>query len=117
MTIAIADALSDALGIHVSEESEIKHSTKEIWESTIYTFFSKFIVALTFVVPVLLLSLSLAVIVNVVWGLSLLGVFSFFIAQEQKVHPWKVIGEHVIIAFIVIGISHYVGYWIGSIFS
>ncbi|MEO0185998.1 MAG: VIT1/CCC1 transporter family protein, partial [candidate division WOR-3 bacterium] len=34
LTIAIADAFSDALGIHVSEESENKHSTKEIWEST-----------------------------------------------------------------------------------
>ena len=40
--IAIADGMSDALGIHVSEESENIHSTKEIWESTISTFISKF---------------------------------------------------------------------------
>ena len=33
LTIAIADAFSDALGIHVSKESENKHSVKEIWES------------------------------------------------------------------------------------
>jgi len=32
-TIAVADAFSDALGIHVSEESENKHSAKEIWVS------------------------------------------------------------------------------------
>ncbi len=43
LTIAIADAFSDAVGIHLSEESEIKHSSKEIWESTIATFFFKFI--------------------------------------------------------------------------
>ncbi|MCW1309363.1 MAG: hypothetical protein QXP04_01585, partial [Candidatus Nanoarchaeia archaeon] len=35
MTIAVADAFSDALGVHISEESEIKHSTREIWTSTI----------------------------------------------------------------------------------
>ncbi len=40
LIIAIVDALSDAIGIHISEESEIKHSTKEIWESTITTFSS-----------------------------------------------------------------------------
>ncbi|PIU42967.1 MAG: hypothetical protein COS98_00120, partial [Parcubacteria group bacterium CG07_land_8_20_14_0_80_35_11] len=37
LTIAIADAFSDALGIHISEESEEKHTEKEIWESTIST--------------------------------------------------------------------------------
>ena len=50
LVIAIADALSDALGIHISEESEKKHSTKEIWESTFATFLSKFVFALTFIV-------------------------------------------------------------------
>jgi len=30
LTIAIADAFSDALGIHISEESEGKYSPKEI---------------------------------------------------------------------------------------
>ena len=42
-TIAIADAFSDALGLHVSEEAEDIHSDREIWESTISTFFSKFV--------------------------------------------------------------------------
>jgi hypothetical protein len=30
LTIAVADAFSDALGIHVSEETENKHATKEV---------------------------------------------------------------------------------------
>jgi len=54
LTIAIADSLSDAMGIHVSEESENRHTTKEIWESTLCTFFCKFIVASSFIIPVLL---------------------------------------------------------------
>jgi len=117
LTIAIADAFSDALGIHISEESENKHTTKEIWESTLSTFLSKFIVALTFIIPILLLQLSAAIIVSIVWGLSLLGIFSFFLAREQKVRPWKVVIEHLFIAVVVITIAYLVGDWIGSMFS
>jgi len=117
LTIAIADAFSDALGIHVSEESENRHSTKEIWESTVATFLSKFVFALTFVVPILLLPLPTAIIVSVIWGLSLLGFFSFYIAEEQGATPWKVIAEHLLIALAVIAITHCVGDWIGAAFS
>ncbi len=117
LTIAVADAFSDALGIHVSEESENKHTTKEIWESTVSTFLAKFIFAITFVFPVLLLQLSTAVIVSVVWGLSSLGIFSFYIAREQNVKPWKIILEHMLIALVVIIITHFVGIWISAAFG
>lgn len=114
LTIAIADAFSDALGIHVSEESENKHTAKDIWISTISTFLSKFVFALTFIAPLLLLQLSIAIIISVIWGLSLLGIFSFYIAKEQKVKPWKIVLEHLLIALIVIVITYYVGGWIRS---
>ncbi len=117
LTIAIADAFSDALGIHVSEESEKKHTTKEIWESTIATFLSKFVFALTFIVPLLVLQLTTAIIVSVVWGLSLLGLFSFYIAKEQEAKPWKVVIEHLVIALVVIIITHYAGGWISATFG
>lgn len=117
LTIAIADAFSDALGIHVSEESENRHSTKEIWQSTLATFVAKFIFASTFIVPLLLFSLSIAIIVAVVWGLSLLGIFSFLIARQQEAKAWIVITEHLVIALVVILITHYVGDWISAIFE
>jgi VIT1/CCC1 family predicted Fe2+/Mn2+ transporter len=117
LTIAIADAFSDALGIHVSEESEAKHTTKEIWQSTIATFLTKFVFAMTFVIPILLLSLTTAIVVSIVWGLSLLGVFSYYIAKEQKAKPWRAVLEHMLIGLVVIGITHYVGDWIGSTFG
>jgi len=84
LTIAIADAFSDALGIHVAEESESKHTMKEIWEATISTFVSKFIFALTFIVPVLVFRLTKAIIVNIVWGLFLLAIFSFLSCQRAE---------------------------------
>jgi VIT1/CCC1 family predicted Fe2+/Mn2+ transporter len=116
LTIAIADAFSDALGIHISEEAENKHNAKEIWESTISTFLSKLLFALTFIIPVLLFELLTAIVVSVIWGLSILTILSFSIAKEQKAKPWKVIAEHLIIALIVIIITHYVGDWISSKF-
>ena len=117
LTIAIADAFSDALGIHISEESENKHMPKEIWQSTIATFVSKFVFALTFVIPVLLLELSIAIVISIIWGLSILCLLSFIIAREQKENPWKVIAEHLIIALLVIVATHYAGDWISKTFG
>lgn len=117
LTIAIADAFSDALGIHISEESENKHTAKEIWVSTIATFFSKFIFALIFIIPVLLLELSIAIRVSIIWGLLILSFLSYKIARAQKINPWKVIIEHLAIAFIVIIITHYLGNWIALKFG
>ena len=114
LTIAIADAFSDALGIHVSEESENRHSTREIWESTVFTFLSKLVFALTFIVPILLFPLATAITVSIMWGLSMLAIFSLYIAKEQKESSWKVVGEHLLIAVVVIIITHYVGHWIGA---
>ena len=117
LTIAIADAFSDALGIHVSEESENKHTTREIWESTFATFLSKFVFALTFIIPILLFQLTAAIIISVIWGLSVLGVFSFYLAKKQKLKRWKVITEHLVIALVVIFLTYYIGTWISAIFT
>ncbi len=114
-TIAIADAFSDALGIHVSEEAENVHTTKQIWASTIVTFMTKFIFALTFVVPVLLLPLITAIVVSLVWGLSILTILSYCIAKTQGEKPWKTVGEHLLIAIVVIAITHWVGDWVATL--
>lgn len=117
LSIAIADAFSDALGIHVSEESENRHSSKEIWVSTLSTFISKFVFAMTFVVPLLVFDLSLAIYVSIGWGLALLALFSWYLARQQGAKPWKVISEHLVIAVVVIFITHAVGDWIGKTFG
>ena len=116
LTIAIADAFSDALGIHVSKEFENQSSSKEIWESTIITFFSKFFMAIAFVIPVAIFELSLAVKISVVSGITLLALFSYVIAKEKKVKPLPIILEHVSIAVLVITISQFVGSFIRSTF-
>lgn len=114
--IAIADALSDALGTHVSEESENLHTKREIWEATISTFIAKFFVALTFIIPFLFLSLSTAIIICAIWGLSLIIIFSYIIAKQGKAKPVSVVLEHLLIAIAVIIITHYVGDLVNKIF-
>lgn len=117
LTIAVADALSDALGIHLSEESEGKHSQKQVWISTVCTFLTKFGVAVTFAVPVLLLSLGKAVLVNIVWGFILLALFSYYIGREGKLKSWRVVCEHICIASAVIVATHYLGLLISTVFG
>ncbi len=112
----MADAFSDALGVHVAEESENEHSYKEVWESTLFTFLSKFVFAFSFILPLLLFQLSTAIIVSIVWGLLLLGIFSIYIAKDQK-KKWLVVGEHLAIALLVILITHILGDWIGAMFG
>jgi VIT1/CCC1 family predicted Fe2+/Mn2+ transporter len=112
LTIAIADAMSDALGMHIAEESKNSGSIVEIWESTIASFIAKLTIALTFAVPVLLLPLSTAIMVSVTWGLLLLAILSFALARAQQIAPWKVIGEHVVIGMTVVGMTHVLGDWI-----
>jgi VIT1/CCC1 family predicted Fe2+/Mn2+ transporter len=115
LTIAVADAFSDALGIHVSEEYENLHTQKEIWISTIATFFAKFLFALTFAVPIIFFPLSSAIVINLVWGLGILTALSYVMAKVQGEKPWKIVGEHVLIASAVIIITHWVGDWIGRL--
>jgi VIT1/CCC1 family predicted Fe2+/Mn2+ transporter len=112
VTIAIADAMSDALGIHVSEESKNSGPTMQIWESTVATFVAKFLIAMTFVTPVVTRPLDQAILISVIWGLLLLAGLSFFVARAQAIPPWKVIGEHLLIALCVVVITHAVGDWV-----
>jgi VIT1/CCC1 family predicted Fe2+/Mn2+ transporter len=117
LTIAVADAFSDALGIHISQEAQDKHSEKEIWLATIATFLSKLLFALTFILPVLFLELLPAIVVGVIWGLSVLAVFSFLIGKQRGADAWKVVLEHLVIALMVIVTTHFIGDWIAGVFG
>jgi VIT1/CCC1 family predicted Fe2+/Mn2+ transporter len=117
LTIAIADAFSDSLGIHICEESENKHTSKEIWESTISTFFTKFIFSALFILPVLIFILEIAILVSVIFGFLVIAIISFKISKSEKFETWKVVSEHLVIAVIVVLLTHFVGGWIHSMFN
>lgn len=109
LTIAFADALSDALGIHMSEESECNHTSREIWLSTTATFLSKLGFALTFLAPLLLLELQDAIAANVAWGFLLLALLSYKFARDRGESFPKIASEHLTAAAAVIIIAHFIG--------
>jgi VIT1/CCC1 family predicted Fe2+/Mn2+ transporter len=116
LVIAVADNISDSLGIHIYQESELKKS-KAVRVSTFYNFLTRFSVILVFISLVTFLPIGYSVIFSMVWGISLLSALSYFIAKEQKVNPYSAILQHVAIAVLVIVVSNSLGGWITSIFS
>lgn len=109
LTIAVADALSDALGIHISQEGNPDADPRSVWLATASTLVTKMLMALSFVLPVLLLELSTAIVVSVVWGLLVLTLLSLQLARERGVAPAPVVLEHLLIAVLVVVVTHYLG--------
>lgn len=116
LVIALADNISDSFGIHIYQESE-KIETREIWTSTIFNFFSRFLVSLSFVALLLLLPLNAAICASLVWGLALLAVISYIVAVNEEVNPYSSILTHLLIAVVVIFLSNLVGDFLVSQFG
>ena len=116
LTIAIADSMSDALGMHISEESSKEKTTKQIWISTLSTFLAKLFFALTFVIPVLLFPLPQAIFISIIWGFLAIGFISWRLARNRQESTWSVVLEHWFVTALVIVLTHYVGHAISSLF-
>ncbi|MAG52693.1 MAG: hypothetical protein CMH62_01905 [Nanoarchaeota archaeon] len=113
--IAISDALSDAFGMHVSEETSKKQTEHAIWEATCSTFLAKSIFAASFIIPLVFFPLSTAIIISLIWGLILIIAVSLFISKKQKISPSKVIVKHILITALVIILTHYIGKYLSSL--
>ena len=108
LVIALADNVSDSVGIHIYQESECL-AQKEVWLTTLTNFMTRLLVSLTFIALVLFLPLPLAALVSLIWGLSLLGFISYHIARERGLNPYMAILEHLSIALIVVLMSDFFG--------
>jgi VIT1/CCC1 family predicted Fe2+/Mn2+ transporter len=116
LVIAVADSMSDALGIHVSEESSPDATTEHVWTATIATFLAKLIVAVSFAVPFWFLPLQAATAAALGWGALLLVLLSWRLAKLQSVAALPVVMEHLFVGTLVITLSHAVGLWVNSQF-
>lgn len=116
LVIAIADNISDSLGIHIYQESDLKQQ-RVVRISTLMNFLTRFAVILVFIGLVLVLPMVLAIWASLAWGLALLVVLSYFIAREQKVNPYFAILMHVGVAVIVILASSVLRSWLMAVFS
>ncbi len=117
LTIAIADAFSESMGIHAATETENRRSKKEVWESTFSTFIFKFIFTVMFIIPVLLFDLHQAILISILIGFYFIIMLSIAIARERNIEPWKVVVEHLMISILVLFLAHCTGLLIAKIFS
>jgi dolichol kinase len=109
--IALADNISDTLGIHIYQEGEFS-SFKKVWRGTLSNFVARACVILVFILFVFFLPPAFAVICSILYGFSILTVVSYLVAQKRHVAPAPVIVEHIVIAILVLGLSKYISYLI-----
>ena len=109
LSIAIADSFSDAMGMHVSEESQHGSSADRVWRTTLLTLLSKVIVATSFIIPIILYPLDFGVIVCVIWGVLIAAYFSYKLAKVRRERVLMVVAEHVGITLFVVIASYFVG--------
>jgi len=117
LAIAISEGFAEAVSIHIAKEFEKIYTMKEIWESTITTFISKFIFSSIFIVPVLLFKLQTAILESILFGFFLLFVISLITARERNVKPFKLIMKNISIAVFVVIVTHFTGLWISVTFG
>ena len=116
LVIAIADNISDTLGIHIFQESDLKKSDV-VRVSTFFNFLTRFVVILVFILLIFFLPIVYGMIFSIFWGISLLTVLSYLIAKEQKINPFKAVFWHVALAILVIIVSNFLSEWIMNIFA
>jgi len=115
LVIAVADNISDSLGIHIYKESE-SFKAKEVWISTLTYFFSRLFVSLVFILFVAFLPLQTAVILSIAFGLLVLATISYAIAKNEGKNVYFTIVEHFFIASLVIALSSFLGHWLVKYF-
>ena len=113
---ALADNLTDALSIHIFQESE-QLDQKEAFTGTITNFLTRLLLCISFVVLVGLFPLAHAGKVAIVWGILLLASLTYLVARERKVNPPLEIVKHVVVASVVILASIAIGHWVNTVFN
>ena len=108
LIIALADNISDTLGIHIYQESEGKRRIN-IWISTFTNFVSRLLVSLGFIFIIIVLPLNTATVVSIIYGLLTMSIISYIIAINKKINPFMSVFEHIFIATVVLILSKYIG--------
>ncbi|MEI8061612.1 MAG: hypothetical protein WCG99_04975 [Candidatus Berkelbacteria bacterium] len=112
--IAVTDALSDAVAVFMADETELKPEVS-IWQESLSTFFSKFLIGVSFALPVIFMDLSDAVIFSIIYGLILITILSYFVAKSEKRPVVKIVLGHLAATVVVVIVSALVGGWVEGV--
>lgn len=115
LTVAISDALADALGMHLSEESRLDEKEKPVWKITEFTFLGRFLFSIIFLIPFMFLSIINARNISVLIGLLLILALAIYIEKRRHEKPFMPVVKHLLITIIILAISHFIGKGIGAL--
>lgn len=114
LVTALADALANAAGLHVSQEAEGHHDEKEVLASTVYCFAATFLVMVFLAVPIILFeNYSNAIIVSSALAIIILGALGFFVARKRKETAWKIAFEYIFMGVGIATVSYFLGAIVG----
>jgi vacuolar iron transporter family protein len=117
VAVAVADSLSDAVGMYSQKVSERGTTPPLAFRCALNTFLGKIIFTLTFIIPFLLLPPQPAILTSILWGMLLMVFVSVQIAfvQEQKIG--KIVTQNISIALLVIIVSYLAGYLVATVIA
>jgi vacuolar iron transporter family protein len=110
-TIAMADNISDSLGIHMYKEAE-GSKTPDSFLSMALNFSARLLISASFILIVLISPYKFTALLTIVWGFLLLVGISYIIARQNQVNPVKETLKHLLVASCVVTASYFVGQWI-----
>ena len=111
LVIALADNISDSLGIHIYQEGELM-PLRKVWKSTFINFFARILVISTFIFCVVVFPPMVAIILSLLYGFSVLTILSYLIAKKRNLKPSKTIVHHLAITIGVLILSKGVSFLI-----
>jgi len=116
LTIAIADNISDSLGMHLYKEAE-GLGTKLSFIATALSFTCRLLVSFSFIAIVLAFPMDTAIPVAIAWGLFLLVIVSYLVTRSKGQGSALEIVKHLSVAIVVIVLSHFTGRLIAGLIS
>lgn len=111
LIVAIADNLTDSLSIHMYQESE-RLDARKAFRATLINFATRFSLALSFVLLMIILPLRIALIASSIWGLLLLTGLTYVIARDRGRPVMPELLKHIAAAVAVLVASKAIGHWI-----
>jgi VIT1/CCC1 family predicted Fe2+/Mn2+ transporter len=113
---ALADNLTDALSVHIFQESE-QLTQKDAFTATTTNFVTRLLLCASFVPLVAFFPLSHATVLAILWAALLLGALTYMVARERNVKPMPEVVKHLFVASVAIIASTLIGHWIGAALS
>ena len=111
--VAVADSLSDSLGMYAQKNSERGASKRTAFKHAFGAFFGKLIFALTFLLIFIIFPFASAMYISIAWGLLLIMFVNIQIAFIHEESVFKNVIKNIFIAIAVIIASYLAGKGIG----